>query len=408
MSPRSLAFSIARRYFAQRKRFHAVQVVSAISSVAVGVVVMAVVAILSIYNGYEEVLLTSVSHLDAPLKVERADKVPFDAQESRIARLRSLPEIAASSLLIEGEGIVRSSSVYAAAHLLGLEPAYARSLALDSLMLEGSLSALPCEYTLGGDLYQTLFSFGQTSSFMRTVSLYVPKRRGYINPLLPQTAFRTTQGKAPSVLSAKEEKYDRTLFLSVEELGSLLDLPKGYVHALALFPVEGVSPKTLKESLQKELGAEWRVLDRRDQQPHLLKLVAIEKWMTFFILFFVLLLAAFNVICSSSMLIIEKRHDVEIYAALGARPQLIRSIFLWQGLLVTLVGALGGFLLGMLLVWLQAQFGWLTFGEGVYRQPYPVAVRWLDLLALAATIALVGYLSAFYPVRRLLRSPQPH
>ena len=101
MSPRSLAFSIARRYFAQRKRFHAVQVVSAISSVAVGVVVMAVVAILSIYNGYEEVLLTSVSHLDAPLKVERADKSPFDAQESRIARLRTLPEIAASSLLIE-------------------------------------------------------------------------------------------------------------------------------------------------------------------------------------------------------------------------------------------------------------------------------------------------------------------
>ena len=108
------------------------------------------------------------------------------------------------------------------------------------------------------------------------------------------------------------------------------------------------------------------------------------------------------------MLIIEKRHDVEIYAALGARPQLIRSIFLWQGLLVTLVGALGGFLLGLLLVWLQAQFGWLAFGEGIYRQPYPVAVRWLDLLALAATIALVGYLSAFYPVRRLLRSPQPH
>ena len=401
MSPKSLAFSIARRYFAQRKRFHAVQVVSAISSVAVGVVVMAVVAILSIYNGYEEVLLASVSHLDAPLKVERADKSPFDAQENRIVRLRTLPEVAASSLLIEGEGIVRSSSVYAAAHLLGLEPAYSRSLALDSLMLEGSLSALPCEYTLGGDLWQT-------SSFMRTVSLYVPKRRGYINPLLPQTAFRTTQGKAPSVLSAKEEKYDRTLFLSVDELGSLLDLPKGYVHALALFPVEGVSPKSLKESLQKELGKEWRVLDRRDQQPHLLKLVAIEKWMTFFILFFVLLLAAFNVICSSSMLIIEKRHDVEIYVALGARPQLIRSIFLWQGLLVTLVGALGGFLLGLLLVWLQVQFGWLTFGEGIYRQPYPVAVRWLDLLALAATIALVGYLSAFYPVRRLLRSPQPH
>jgi len=111
---------------------------------------MAVVAILSIYNGYEEVLLASVSHLDAPLKVERADKSPFDAQENRIVRLRTLPEVAASSLLIEGEGIVRSSSVYAAAHLLGLEPAYSRSLALDSMMLEGSLSPYRLVWTALG------------------------------------------------------------------------------------------------------------------------------------------------------------------------------------------------------------------------------------------------------------------
>lgn len=396
----SLAYFIAQRYFLRRKRFHAVQVVSAVSSIAVGVVVMAVVVILSIYNGYEEILLRSASCFDAPLRIERSDGVAFDVTAPVIEQVRRHPKVFASSRLVRGEGIFGSASGHIAAHLLGVEASYPEFMHLDTLFLEGDFSAMPHQYALGAGLYKTL----GTGQIRDSLTLYIPKRRGYINPLLPHTAFQYSSGTLTAVLTAEEERYDRTAFLSADELASLLELSESAAHALAIMPTSEASIPDLKKSLQEALGADWCVLDRKEQQPDLLRLVAIEKWLTFLILFFVLLLAAFNVICSSSMLIIEKRHDVAIYTALGARFQMIRSIFLWQGFLVTLVGAVGGFLFGLLLVFLQSHFGWISFGEGIYRLPYPVVVQWGDPLSLVVVVILIGYLSAFYPVLRLLRS----
>ncbi len=397
-----LAFRLAVRYFFSTKRFHAVHVVSTISSVTIGVVVMAAVAILSIFNGYEHILLDQVRFLDPPLLIERADKQVFSAEDPSLkALLTKQKGIAHYSFALSTQGVVRSASQQQVAHLYGVDSVFTRVNDLDSVAFVGHFVALPDEYTLGVALYGGLFSSKALQH--DGLSIYIPKRQGFINPMLPHTAFRSVSGVAQSVVNVQNEHYDRSLFLDINTLRTLLDYSSHEADRVLLLPQEEVVVERLQKDLQTQLGQEWSVLNRVEQQPDLIRLVAVEKWMAFFILFFVLLLAAFNVVCSSSMLIIEKKRDVEVLSFLGARRKFARQVFLIQGFFVTFSGAFIGLLLGLLLIFLQKHFGWLTYGQGVYEQPYPVAMRALDLCVLLLTLLVVGYVSSLYPVYRLLK-----
>lgn len=392
-----LSFFIAWRYFFSRKRIHAVQIVSAISTAAVAAVVMVLVVILAIFNGYESILLQNVSKVAPPLQL-KSTKGFIMPHDSIYGLLHNTSHVAVVAKTIFSQGLVQQGDTYTQANLLGISPEYLKLLALPQ---QDSLQVVPHSYILGAALHASL-STVETSESEELFTVTVPRRKGYINPLIPSTSLKSTQGRLQEVLFTQEVAYDHTLYMEVEELAQLLNYPTGACDALAIAPRGDVSTSSLKQELRSLLGAEWELLDLKDQQPDLLRLVAIEKWMAFFILFFILVLAAFNVVCSSSMLIMEKQHDCSIYHALGLPSVTLSRIFFWQSALVTLLGAVVGFLLGLLLIALQTQWGIFTFGEGFYKQPYPVHIIWGDQLLLSVVVMVIGFFSAWYPVRKLI------
>lgn len=397
-----LSLRLASRYFFSMKRLHSVHIISTISSITVGIVVMAAVCILSIFNGYERILLNQVSFLDPPLLIERADKQVFLSEEPHLQKILSqTTSLENYSFALQADGVVRSDVTQRVAHLYGVDTAFAQVNNVAPLAFLGQFTTKEEQYTLGLELYGTLFPV--FSALEDSVMIYSPKRKGFINPMLPNTAFRLKKGEATSVINVQNEYYDQSLFLDIDALRTLLDYTSSEADRVLLLPKKELSLSEVQKSLQEDLGDEWRVLNRAEQQPDLIRLVAIEKWMSFFILFFVLLLAAFNVVCSSSMLIIEKKRDVEILSFLGGQSKFVRRVFLIQGFFVTFLGAFIGFFVGLLLIGAQDRWGWITYGQGIYKQPYPVEIQGLDIFILLMTIVIVGYLSSLYPVYRLLR-----
>lgn len=363
---------------------------------------MAAVCILSIFNGYERILLNQVSFLDPPLLIERADKQVFLSEEPHLQKILSqTTSLENYSFALQADGVVRSDVTQRVAHLYGVDTAFAEVNNVAPLAFLGQFTTKEEQYTLGLELYGTLFPV--FSALEDSVMIYSPKRKGFINPMLPNTAFRLKKGEATSVINVQNEYYDQSLFLDIDALRTLLDYTSSEADRVLLLPKKELSLSEVQKSLQEDLGDEWRVLNRAEQQPDLIRLVAIEKWMSFFILFFVLLLAAFNVVCSTSMLIIEKKKDVEILSFLGGQSKFVRRVFLIQGFFVTFLGAFIGFFLGLLLIGAQDRWGWITYGQGIYKQPYPVEIQGLDIFILLMTIVIVGYLSSLYPVYRLLR-----
>lgn len=397
-----LSFRLAFRYFFSTKRLHSVQIISTISSITVGIVVMAAVCILSIFNGYERILLNQVSFLDPPLLVKRSDEQVFSSNHPELQKVLSqTTSLEHYSFCLQTQGAIRSSSGQRVAHLYGVDSIFTQVNNLKPSAFIGDFIATKDQFSLGIELYGSLFP--PSSIQEDSLEIYIPKRKGFINPMLPNTAFRRLSGEATSVINVQNEHYDQSLFLDIKALRSLLDYTSSEVDRVLLLPRKDITLSTLQQELQNHLGSEWRVLNRLEQQPNLIRLVAIEKWMSFFILFFVLLLATFNVICSSSMLIIEKKRDIDILRFLGGSSNFIHRVFLIQGLLITLLGAFIGFFLGLLFVFLQDRWGWISYGEGLYKQPYPVAIQSWDILVLLLTILAVAYLSSLYPVHRLLR-----
>ena len=196
--------------------------------------------------------------------------------------------------------------------------------------------------------------------------------------------------------------YDNSIFIPLSELRSLLMLDDNQAHGLALQLDEGADEGAIQKAIATKLGEEYLVRNRPEQQPHLMRLVAIEKWITSLIFAFILLLAAYNVMASISMLLISKQEDIAILHALGETPREIRRTFQLEGLMVTLIGAVGGIAVGIVLCLLQMRFGWLTMDLVVESQPYPVAVRLTDLLVVLLLVFAIGYLAAVYPVRKLI------
>ena len=197
---------------------------------------------------------------------------------------------------------------------------------------------------------------------------------------------------------------DHTVYAPIRALRSALDYTSNEVSAIALHFRPKADLATIKEQLEAGLGDKLRILDREEQHPDLSYLIRMEKVMTFLILLFILLLAAFNVASSLMMLILEKQEDARILYALGAQPSLVGSIYRRVGLLISLLGSVLGVSLGILVCYLQERFGMITAGIGSGIQPLPVDLHWDDLLLTFGTVTLISYLISLYPTSLFLRS----
>lgn len=404
----SLSFYIARRYLFSKKRHHAVNLISGVSVCGVALATLALVVTLSVFNGFRDLVAGFFTAFDPELKITVREGKVFDPGDERVKALRALPEVDVWSETLEENAMVQYKNRQLMAVVKGVEGNFEQLTDIDSLlygagrfMLDDSVA----EYAVMG--IQLMSELGTGIQFADPLHVYAPKREGKINLANPAASFRQGYLHSPGVVFVvNQDKYDARYLLTSLSFARRLFGYGTEVSAIELKLKPGADLHDTEARMERLLGEGFTVQNRYEQQADVFRIMEIEKLISYIFLTFILAIACFNVIGSLSMLIVDKRDDVAILRNLGADDRLISRIFLLEGRMISLLGAVAGILLGLLLCWMQERFGLISLGgsgESFVVEAYPVSVHAADVLLVLATVVAVGFLAVWYPVRYLSR-----
>lgn len=398
-------FYIARRYLFSKKSHNAINVISTISVCGVALATLALVCTLSVFNGFQDLVETFFTAFDPQLKITTTHGKVFDGQDSRVLQLKKLPEVEVYSESLEDNVMVQYQGRQAMAVIKGVEDNFDQLTPIDSILFGRGDLLLHDEvvdYAIPG--IQLLSTLGSGIRFLDLLEIYAPRRGAKVNMANPSTGFVTGNlFSSGLVFAVNQEKYDASYILTSMDFARKLFQYTTEVSAVNLKLKDGASTDAVKKRIQSLLGDDFRVQDRYEQQADTFRIMEIEKLISYLFLTFILMIACFNVIGSLSMLIIDKRDDVVTLRNLGASDKQIVHIFLFEGRMISLFGALAGVILGLLLCWLQQEYGLISLGDSgsFVVDAYPVSVHASDVIIVFVTVLLVGFLSVWYPVRFL-------
>ena len=405
----NLSLYIAKRYIFAKKSHNAINVISGVSVCGVALATLALICTLSVFNGFQDLVATLFTAFDPQLKIVATTGKVFDAQDPRIQNIRQMPEVAVFSESLEDNAMVQYKGRQIMVTLKGIQDNFNELTAIDSILFGRGNMVLADEvvdYVIpGAELVSVL---GTGVRFVDPLEVYAPKRGAKINVANPTTSFESgLLYSSGLVFAVNQQKYDASYMLVSLEFARELFQYDTEVSSIELKLKDEADTDQVKRTLQQQLGEGFQVLDRYEQQSDTFRIMEVEKLISYIFLTFILLIACFNVIGSLSMLIIDKRADVVTLRNLGADNQLISRIFLFEGCLISLFGALIGIVLGLTLCLVQQEFGLISLGgtgEGSFIiDAYPVSVHLQDVILVFITVWVVGFLSVWYPVRCLSR-----
>ncbi len=396
---------MARRYLLSPKKHSAVNIISAVSVCGITLSTMALVCTLSVFNGFQEMVEGFFTAFDAQLKIVPVQGKVFDPLESRLQQVRSMEWVEVWSETIEEQAVVQYKQRQAMVTIKGVESNFEELTEIDSLLIgSGSflLADSVVEYgVLGVELISEL---GTGVQFIDPLQVYAPKRNVRVNIANPSTAFNRRYLYSPGVVFAcNQQKYDANYILTSLSFARKLFNYDTQVSAIEIRLKPDADESKVEREMERKLGDRFKVLNRYEQQEEVFRIMEIEKLISYFFLTFILVVACFNLIGSLSMLMLDKREDLETLYRLGADRRMISQIFLCEGRLISLIGALLGIGLGVSLCYLQQTFGLIKLGSGesFLVDAYPVSVHLSDLLLILLTVLFVGFVSIWYPVKRM-------
>lgn len=400
----NLESHIAWRYLFSKKGHNAINIVSGISAVAVGVVTAAMICVLSVMNGFGSLVEHMFSEFDPVLLVVPAEGQILRTDAEPVVSLYARGDIEAISMQLEQTALIRYKDHQLPARVMGVDDLFTRTANIDSIITDGFYSVWDGAFdraVLGRGLAAQI---GINAHFTGALHLYAPERTEKINMLRPDKSLRHEHAFIAGTFAVNQLEYDDQLMLvSLSLAQRLFAYDEHIATALRIQPGKGVKISNLKSQLITLLGPKYRVLDRYEQQQDFFRILRIEKLMTILLLVFILIIASFNIIGSLSMLIIDKSEDIRILSHMGANEETIRRIFLLEGWFISSLGTLCGLVLGVLLCLGQQHFGWLTLGNGAEYviSAYPVQVQIVDVLMVAVIVLTLGFAAAYYPTRRM-------
>lgn len=400
-------FFVARRYLFSKKKTHAINVISLISVIGVAVATMALVIVLSVFNGFHDLVASFFTNFDPQLKVVPVEGKTVPADDPILTKISHFPEVDVAMGTVEDMALAIYNGKQAMVTIKGVDDNFPQLTHITEILYgdgQFQLHTANLQYgTPGIRLAQTL---GLGANWKGYLKIYAPQREGQLDMTDPQSGFVVDSLISPGVVfSVNQGKYDKSYIVTSLGFAQNLFNQQGMVSALELRLKAGSNLESVKERVQKVAGKKYQVLDRFEQQSDTFKIMKVEKLMAYIFLTFILIVACFNIIGSLSMLIIDKKDDVVTLRNLGASDKQIRRIFLFEGRLISVFGAILGILLGLLLCWLQQQYGFVKMGssDGTFVvNAYPVSVHYSDVLLIFLTVIATGWLAVWYPVRRSL------
>lgn len=402
-------YYIAKRYLFSKKSHNAINIISLISVCGVAFTTMALVCTLSVFNGFQDLVSSFFTAFDPQLKIVPVEGKLFSKNDPVIRKLRNDQDVALLSECLEDNALAIYQNRQVMVHIKGVEDQFSQLTDINKLLYgDGSfvLHADVLQYGIPGMGLANILGIG--AYFEEPLQIYAPKKGAQINISNPASSFRQSELYSSGVVfSVNQEKYDKNYILtSIAFARDLFDQPD-MVSSIDIKLKDQVDVSRAKERIQSLLGEErFQVLDRYEQQADIFRIMKVEKLIAYIFLTFILLIACFNIIGSVSMLMIDKKDDVRTLRNLGATDSQIIRIFLYEGRMISTLGALIGLLTGLGLCWLQQTYGLIKMGasEGLFLvDAYPVSVYWSDLLLVFVTVLLVGYAALWYPIRYLGR-----
>ena len=405
----NLPFFIARRYLFSKKSTNAINVISIISMVGVAVATMALVIVLSVFNGFHDLVASFFTNFDPQLEVVPVKGKVAAADDAVFMKIRQLPEVDMVSECVQDQALAFYDGQQAMVNIMGVDDNFARMTRIQKILYgdgDFSLQAANLEYGVPGiRLAQTLGMGARWDGFLK---IYAPQREGQLTDMAsPADGFVTDSLISPGVVFAvNQAKYDRDYLITSIAFARRLFFRQGMVSKLMVKLKPGTDLDAAKRKIKNLAEGRFNVLDRFEQHADTFRIMQVEKVLAYLFLSFILVVACFNIIGSLSMLIIEKKKDVQTLRNLGATDRTLTRVFLFEGRMISALGAVVGILLGLLLCWLQQEFGLVPMGDssGTFVvNAYPVSVHYSDVLVVFITVLAVGWAAAWYPVRYMSR-----
>lgn len=400
-----LPLFIARRYLFAKKSHNVINIISAISAVGMAIGTAALIIILSIYNGFDELVKSTLSNVEPDILITPAKGKVFIPNGETFDRIRQNPLIDEYDLILQENVFVDYDGHQGIAKAKGVDSAFEAESPLAEHITNGEFSLhkgqLP-QMVVGAGL---AYKMGMNPAFLASAELYFPIRDRNFSLANPAASIETVRMRPSGIFSVNQQIDDDLMIVPIEEMRKLLGYEKE-VSGVEIRLAEGSTAKDIRSAIkhiQKELGPEFKVLDRFRQNPSLYKMMRYEKAAIFLILIFVIIIIALNIFGSITMLIIEKKDDIETYRSLGATDQMLRRTFTLEGWLISLLGLAAGLVVGIGFSLAQQNFGFIKMPGSFLVNAYPVILQWQDVLATIAGVALIGYIIALLPVRRNIR-----
>ena len=406
----SLPLRIAWRYLMSKKGHQAVNVISIVAVCGIVVATAALICVLSVFNGFRGLIMGKLAMLDPEVAITATMGKTINNADSIIDAVSGIPEVERAVPVIENQALAMYAQLQMPVRLKGVPDDYNTMNQIDSVIVDGQwkLRDQVSRYAVAGA--GPAVRLCVRPDFIGMVRLYAPQRQGHVNIANPMGAFRQDSLFVSGIFQLQQNNYDADLiYVPLDMARDLFDYETEATQVEVKLAA-GANEQQAMRAITQALGNGYLVKNRLMQQSEAYRLVNIEKWMAFLLLAFILIIATFNVISTLSLLIIEKDDSIATLRALGANDRQISRIFVLQGWLITLVGAITGVVIGLILCLCQQRFGWLHLSgdpANMIIDAYPVEVQWTDVLVTLALVAAVGLLTSMVTaliMRRRLRN----
>ncbi len=395
----NFSFYIAKRYLFAKKSRNVINIISAISVVGVSIGTMALIVILSVFNGFDNLIQSLFNSFDPDIKITIKEGKTFSSGVERIQNLKKLKGVLYMSEIIEENALLKYDDRQYIVTVKGVSDEFINMSGIDSMIIDGEfiLKENKNNYAVIGQGVALNLAVGL--NFITPINIYVPKRTQKVS-LNPEKTFNRKYIFPSGIFAIQQDFDSRYIIVPIDFARDLLDY-SNEVSAIELKLDPGFNKDKIQEEIKKYLGTGYEVKNRFEQQELLYKIMKSEKWAIFLILTFILIIASFNVIGSLTMLIIEKKKDIDTLRSLGANLSVLRKIFLLEGWMISILGAILGLMTGTIICWIQQHFGLIKIqgSDSFVIDTYPVYIELPDFIYVFLTVLFIGYMAAWYPVR---------
>ena len=395
-----LAPFIAGRYLFAKKSHNVINIISAISAIGMAIGTAALIIILSVYNGFDSLIRSMMSNVEPDLMITPATGKVFVPEGNTYDWIYAQPSVKNMCNVLQEQVFISYDGKQGLTQAKGVDWIYEEETPLRNHMIRGEFRLHNGEIPQGAVGKGLAYEMGIDPRFLASIDLYYPSRTRGISLLNPAASIESVSIYPSGVFSVNDDVDKDLMILPIETMRELLE----YDQEVSSIEIRLTDPnnkkelKRLQNEIQSRLGDSFDVKDRFQQNETLYKMVRYEKVITYMILFFVIIIIAFNILGSLTMLIIEKQTDIKTLASLGAPRRLIRRIFILEGWMISLTGLAGGLVIGIGFSLIQQHFGIIKMPGQLLAQAYPIILSWYDILLTVIGVAAIGYVIALIPV----------